>query len=957
MLNNSYELPLNTHVITNIYKTCDIKLKEKNSLKIVYLNSRSLKNKLDDITILLDSLKYTIHIISITETWILNDTKHCINIPNYSLILSSRKSRRGGGAALFIHNSVNYFKQNVYCDEYNSFINIKIIHKNITSNVSVIYRPPNNTSSLVDNFFVELDNHLTSLKTKTSLLIGDFNFDIKNKIDKNVQKYQNIVESNGYYFCHDKITRPASSTCLDHVLCNNPNSNISITLFHTDISDHLGTIVEICNLKINKENTKIPNLIKKINYKLVTEELKNYTVNQTDVNKIANNLIHTIKNTENRATSVTILKKKRNKYTASWIDDECVVLINRKNYWFKKHTENRSNEYFKYKYSYWLNRLTTLKRKKRKEYDNIQFEKAAGDSKKNWLYIKNILNGSNMKKNEFFSDQLLSQNQKQEKIDKFNEFYCKVGENMAKKFDSIYFPKTKTSTKFKFILSNKEKTMKLIDNLSNTNSVGPDEISTKVVKSCKEELAENITKLINASLTQGKMPTVLKANRVVPIFKSGNKSDINNFRPISISSPMSKIIETFVNEQLTEYLSFANLNSKNQYGFKKKSNTQATIFDMISEIQSGLDKNKKVVVVFFDLKKAFDSIDRKILLRKLYEYGVTGSEFMWFQSYLCDRSQYSECENFKSNFESINYGVVQGSCLGPTLFSCYMNSLLDNELGGKPFLYADDLALVFSENTMVDLQTIINQDMLKIRSWMNKHKLSVNISKTKYMIFKSKTTSRIDIKYDNCNIEMVGEYKYLGVIIDCNLSWSPQITEQIKKGRKIAGIFRLISQRIPDNFKRSVYFSMFHSTIAYGIQVWGNTYQKDIKAIQNIQNKAIKNLFGYKLRTPTKLIHSNHKLLPINLLVKCKLATQAHLIINKNINTVIIPQTNNCCHHYNTRTAVNIKITSTKVRFNNYDAIYNLAYKYFNDLPREIKNIIEFSIFKKKINEFFLSLI
>lgn len=960
MLNDlTFNLPLNNHVVTNIFDTHSICFKNINSLKILYLNARSLKNKIEDITYILDTFNSVIHLVIIAETWILDlEDKNNIQIKNYDRVLSCRKTRRGGGCAIFVHKNIKFSTQDIYCDEYNHILSISLQFDKKKFNVTAIYRPPENLSTHIETFLKKLEDHLVSLKSVKSFIVGDFNFDINSTNDRNIETYKTIINSNSFFFCHKEITRPDSNSCLDHVLTNSLNTELYISLFHHDISDHLGLLIELNNIKIKKQIKSADRMSKKFNNENIKGKLNSLNIKTSDVGETVNKLSSIITNVIKSETVVKLVKDNRKNYSAPWIDNECRKIIEIKNYWFKKYAKNKNSEYIKNKYSYWSNKTTAMKRKKKAEYDGKQFTKAGKDLRKTWLYIKEILTGNVCNKDNngsLLNNTVSSNKEKIEKLDKFNQFYSSVGEIMATKFkNSIYYPKIMTTKEFKFQIIDNNKCIKLIQGLSNSNSAGSDHISPKIIKHCKLELAQTITNLINQSLTQGEMPKSLKTSRIVPIAKgSGDENDMNNFRPIAIASVFSKLIETYINNQLTEFLHNEKLMNDQQYGFKKNSSTEAALFDVVSHIQQGIEKTKKVVVVFFDLTKAFDSIDRGILLRTLFEYGVKAKEYKWFASYLKDRMQFAECQGIKSNTENIKYGVIQGSNLGPTLFTCYVNSLLNLKLNGKAFMFADDLAIIYIEEYCHDLQRSLNSDMTAINKWMETHKLTINTDKSKYLFFNKKNCDNVTVRYNNSELDRVPQYKYLGVTIDDKLNWGAHINDQLKKARRIAGIFKAINRRVPFELKRSLYYAMFHSTITYAIQIWGNSYKKNIQLLQIAQNKAIKNLFGYKLRTPTLDIYRNNNILMLNYQVDIKLTTHVHQMLKNKINTNVLLTFNNNYHTYNTRSADNIRITSTRKRFNGHDSIYNLAYKKYNELPNYIKKINELYKFKKYLNEFY----
>jgi hypothetical protein len=193
-------------------------------------------------------------------------------------------------------------------------------------------------------------------------------------------------------------------------------------------------------------------------------------------------------------------------------------------------------------------------------------------------------------------------------------------------------------------------------------------------------------------LETGKVPDKMKIAKVIPIFKSGNVNDINNYRPISLLCTFSKILEKIVANRLTSYLNDNNLICDNQFGFRSKHSTVHPMLDLVNNAAKALNKKKIFLILFCDLRKAFDTCNIPILLKKLSKLGILGAELAWFNSYLTNRRQFVAINDAMSELLSVLIGVPQGSVLGPLLFLLYINDLSSCS-SLLTLLFADDTAL------------------------------------------------------------------------------------------------------------------------------------------------------------------------------------------------------------------------------------------------------------------------
>uniref|UniRef100_A0A1B6M5P8 Reverse transcriptase domain-containing protein n=1 Tax=Graphocephala atropunctata TaxID=36148 RepID=A0A1B6M5P8_9HEMI len=270
----------------------------------------------------------------------------------------------------------------------------------------------------------------------------------------------------------------------------------------------------------------------------------------------------------------------------------------------------------------------------------------------------------------------------------------------------------------------------IFNTLKNKWSSGYDEVPIKIIKLAKVPLIKPLLHLVNSSLISGIFPSKLKISRVVPVLKKGDQTDIQNYRPVSILPSTSKIFEKAMYIRLTEHLEKNELFDEEQHGFRKNRSTTTALVSFTESLIESIDKKNKVAGIFMDLSKAFDSISHSKLVKKLQNIGIKNNYLKWFESYLSNRHQFVEISKtqnnriskFKSKLQRTQYGVPQGSILGPLLFICYIQDMPGclNRLNGiknELCLYADDSNLIMSAKTSLELKLASFIEMSKIQNF------------------------------------------------------------------------------------------------------------------------------------------------------------------------------------------------------------------------------------------------
>ena len=385
--------------------------------------------------------------------------------------------------------------------------------------------------------------------------------------------------------------------------------------------------------------------------------------------------------------------------------------------------------------------------------------------------------------------------------------------------------------------------------------------------------------LINQSLTTGIFPSNFKKAKLLPLQKEPNNCHMENFRPISLLPTISKIMEKCVFNQVFSYFENNKLLYDSQYGYRKEHSTETACLEIIDKLNKQLDKKEIPLCIFIDLSKAFDTLDHRILLSKLKYYGMDDISLYWFKSYLSNRHQFVEIEGYKSKLKQINTGVPQGSILGPLLFIIYMNDINFVSNTFEAIIFADDTTLnsvlsLFSKHDKSNLSGIINKEINKLYDWMKANKLSLNIKKTKYMVFRYPQKSRhslpkLSIKINDVIIERVDQFKFLGIIIHETLSWKFH-TDMIRmKISKVVGVMRRLRNYISTQVLLKIYNALILSHLHYGILCWGFTGPRLFK----VQKKAIRVICKRKYNSHTDPLFKKLKLTKINDIFKTKCLT------------------------------------------------------------------------------------
>ena len=360
-----------------------------------------------------------------------------------------------------------------------------------------------------------------------------------------------------------------------------------------------------------------------------------------------------------------------------------------------------------------------------------------------------------------------------------------------------------------------DETYNIIKNFKNKSTLDI-RISSLKIANTSIKFADTLAKIIDKSFTEGVFPEQLKSARVVPIHKEGLRT---------LLASISKVYEKLMHSRIINFLDSNNSLYDMQYGFRSGRSCEHALLKAQHILLESLSKKQISLLLLIDFSKAFDMVEHTILLRKLEHYGIRGLALKWMTSYLNNRSQFVSLSGVNSSIKHMQYGVPQGSILGPLLFIIYINDLPNIFNRAKFILYADDANIIINGANIADIVQQLNELCNILPYWVISNGLALNLKKTKYMLFSRQNIELPDeFKILNKKIDRVKEVRFLGVIVDEKLNWSAHIKTLKSKKSRYIGILCKIKKLLPIQAKMQIFQSLIQSHLNYCSIVWGFTH-------------------------------------------------------------------------------------------------------------------------------------
>ena len=490
----------------------------------------------------------------------------------------------------------------------------------------------------------------------------------------------------------------------------------------------------------------------------------------------------------------------------------------------------------------------------------------------------------------------------------------------------------------------------IVNKFANKTSADYCGMNMKLVKSIIGCIVKPITYICNLSLKSGIFPNKMKVAKVIPIFKAGDIHSVSNYRPVSILPQLSKVIEKLFEVRLRKYIDSHNFFFSGQYGFRTSHSTSLALNEMVDMIVNAIDCNKYSIGVFIDLKKAFDTVNHELLIKKFKYYGIRGPASQFIQSYLSNRKQYVQYKDHKSSEMGILCGVPQGSILGPLLFLLYINDMYKVSKLLHFIIFADDTNIFYLHNDPVELIRVVNKELVKLNIWFKINKLSLNVDKSNYMLFGKKCSQINEVILNGALLSQVSVTKFLGVNIDSGFIWDKHINTVKRKLYNVIGMLYRIKDKVETETLITIYNTLMLPHLSYCCEIWGNTFVSRLHDIIILQKRAIRLICNVDCRAHTSPLFKKYRILKFYDLIKfnsCMIMFKAsNNLLPKNVQANFIK--NKEIHSYGTRNREKLHVRNVKSHIK-YISVNNQGVKLWNGLDEKIRSCVSLNLFKKRL--------
>jgi hypothetical protein len=830
-----------------------------NNLSVLNLNAQGLKSqtKYNLFSDFVQKLTVKPDLIVIVEHWLDKHQVETFFIQGFKLLTwYGRSKRERGGSLILINEKLKCKTSRMRIASVEFLFEIcgaSIEMNNYKFYVTALYRPSNPESNRnVDKFFINLENFLEKHKLdRNMMLIGDLNIDLtESKLNSgNAKKLVDILKTYDLTLVNKNCVtrRPENDsgslgTLIDHIFTNicvkNEYQTVDICF-----SDHNAVLAKFYLQKvINRDTFKMVRIFNDENYvyfyNLLSLELWNDLYNpQIDIDERSKLFMNKLVNYFNESfplKKITQRVNQQNKVNLSFETQQMKSTLISLNDSIKKERDDATRSNLIRKRRLLKKQLSSSINKEVKAVNDRKINQSSNKSKSAWNVIKGNTGKNKIKSNiESLKINGIPDIIKFNIANALNQSFVVPPpneENLNQQYDLqppvIDHP---------FVLSptNEAEVYSVICKLTTKKSSGWDEISTETLKRICIPILVPFTYLINVSFADGKFPKNMKLSKITALHKKGDEDEASNYRPISITSSLSKVYEKIFLSRLESHIILNNLLTSHQHGFQKGKSTVTALYEIVDQFFTSIEAKEKLNVILYDFSNAFGTICPSLLIQKLKIYGLCDRSLSWLTSFLTEREQYVQIREFDCdrmeiciNSEIIvsNMGVPQGTIMGPFSFVTYITDAPLRLLLAILIFFADDTSALIRGISYKDVNQKTVETNEKFQAFSHDNFLQINASKTKIMQIHTHQTQNIIppvVALDNEIIEIVNSSKLLGVMITDTVNWQEQCDRVANKLRSVTYLFTMLREKVSESVLKQIYYAYAQSHILYSIIIWG----------------------------------------------------------------------------------------------------------------------------------------
>jgi len=777
-------------------------------------------------------------------------------------IIRKDRATLGGGVAIFVKENIVYKRLIQYEKDALEALWVQINSVEGKCLIGCVYRPPDRVDRLSSTEFWELlDEVVDDIKTTRNgyiYVLGDLNADLGSI---NGQRLKSFCAVQNLKYLIEEPTRVTATTAtvLDQILTNAPNFvNSTDILAPVSTNDHCTVAVKL-NFRIPKEHAyqRLVWQFDRADVEGFRNALRDSTldtvIESDDINTACStwtNMFMAIAKVYIPNRIVTVRPR-----DSPWYNNDLRLMKRKLNRLFRKFCNSKNN-------SDWLNysELHNAYHKKLNETEKAYNEGLSNslatsrNSKTWWRTVKHMIGRGGDRSYPALSDGNNMIVTNTDKATAFNQFFLSQSKIDSSSARLPYGPNP--PVELDTITASEQEVSDIIHSLDASKSAGPDGISPKLLKLAGNAIVQSLTKLINKSLSLSKFPKCWKEANVIPLHKKGDKSDTNNYRPVSLLSCVGKVMEKIVFKNVFNYVRDRELLSPHQSGFRPGDSSIHQLSYLYHVFAQALDCKKNVKVIFCDISKAFDRCWHEGIIYKLSSLGIGGDLLLWFKDYLTERFQKVVIRGQCSELGLIEAGVPQGSVLGPLLFLIYINDL-PSGIQSNMKLFADDVTLYITYDVPNVAQETLSNDLRYIEQWANNWLVNFSAPKTKSMTvtFQRNVDILPPLMFNNQPLDQIKSHKHLGLTLSDNLTWSAHIKNLVDKVSPMADVLKKLKYQIDRKSLETIYFTFIRPKLEYACHVWDNCSCRDRDLLENFQIGVARIVCGARKGTSHNIIY------------------------------------------------------------------------------------------------------